>query len=91
MPVILVEVSPIRKIFRSPRHPYTQLLTTSLPSTEVKGGFVGIPGLPPSLLNVPPGCVFHPRCPIAEDRCRVEVPVLREIEPETLAACHLAS
>lgn len=87
----LMEVSPIREIFRNPRHPYTQLLITSLPSTEVKGEFAGIPGLPPSLLNVPPGCVFHPRCPMAAERCRTEVPVLREVQPNTWAACHFAS
>lgn len=87
----LMEVSPIREIYHHPRHPYTQLLITSLPSTEVKGEFVGIPGLPPSLLNVPPGCVFHPRCPMAEALCRTEAPVLREIQPETWAACHFAS
>ena len=87
----LMEVSPMREIYRNPRHPYTQLLLSSLPSTEVKGDFVGIPGLPPSLLNVPSGCVFHPRCPMAEARCRTEVPPLREIQPETWAACHFAS
>ena len=87
----LMEVSPMREIFHNPRHPYTQLLITSLPSTEVKGEFAGIPGLPPSLLNVPPGCVFHPRCPLAEERCRTEVPALREVQPGTWAACHFAS
>jgi peptide/nickel transport system ATP-binding protein len=87
----LMEISPVHEIFKNPRHPYTQLLITSLPSTEVKGEFTGIPGLPPSLLNVPPGCVFHPRCPLAEDRCRTEVPELRELQPETWAACHFAS
>jgi peptide/nickel transport system ATP-binding protein len=87
----LMEVSPMREIYRNPRHPYTQLLISSLPSTEVKGDFVGIPGLPPSLLNVPPGCVFHPRCPMAEARCRIEVPTLREVQPGTWAACHFAS
>jgi peptide/nickel transport system ATP-binding protein len=87
----LMEVSPMREIYRNPRHPYTQLLISSLPSTEIKGDFVGIPGLPPSLLNVPPGCVFHPRCPMAEARCRIEVPPLREIQPGTWAACHFAS
>src|SRR4029078_1021741 len=61
----LMEVSPVREIFSHPRHPYTQLLISSLPSTESKGNFIGIPGLPPSLLDVPPGCVFHTRCPLA--------------------------
>jgi peptide/nickel transport system ATP-binding protein len=87
----LMEVSPIREIFREPRHPYTQLLITSLPSTEVKGEFMGIPGLPPSLLNVPSGCVFHPRCPMAAERCRSGVPVLREVQPQTWVACHFAA
>ena len=86
----LMEVSPVREIFKHPRHPYTKLLIESLPSTEVKGNFTGIPGLPPSLLNVPPGCVFHTRCPLAEARCRAEVPQLREVAPETWVACHFA-
>lgn len=87
----LMEVSPMREIYNNPRHPYTQLLITSLPSIESKGEFTGIPGLPPSLLNVPPGCVFHPRCPMAEDRCRAEVPQMRELQPGTWVACHFAS
>lgn len=86
----LMEVAPIREIFNRPRHPYTQLLIESLPSTETKGEFTGIPGLPPSLLDVPPGCVFHTRCPLAEARCRAEVPALREIQPGSVVACHFA-
>lgn len=86
----LMEVSPVREIFRKPRHPYTQLLISSLPSTEIKGRFTGIPGLPPSLLAVPPGCVFHPRCPQSSERCRTEVPELRELEAGHWAACHFA-
>ena len=86
----MMEVAPMREIFRHPRHPYTKLLISSLPSTESKGNFTGIPGLPPSLLNVPPGCVFHPRCPLAVDRCRSEVPRMRELAPDVLVACHLA-
>lgn len=86
----LMEVSPVREIFNRPRHPYTKLLIESLPSTETKGHFTGIPGLPPSLLNVPSGCVFHTRCPLAEGRCRAEIPPLREVAPETWVACHFA-
>ncbi len=86
----LVEVSPVREIFAHPRHPYTALLIASLTSVEKKGEFRGIPGLPPSLLSLPQGCAFHPRCPLATDRCRSEVPALREVKPGTLAACHLA-
>jgi peptide/nickel transport system ATP-binding protein len=87
----LMEVAPVREIFSQPRHPYTQMLISSLPSTEVKGNFTGIPGLPPSLLDVPKGCVFHPRCPLAADRCRVEVPKLRELQPGLTVSCHFAS
>jgi peptide/nickel transport system ATP-binding protein len=87
----LVEVSPARQIFQRPRHPYTQMLISSLPSTETKGQFTGIPGLPPSLLDVPTGCVFHPRCPLAVDRCRGEVPKLRELAADVWVACHLAT
>lgn len=87
----LMEVSPVREIFSRPRHPYTQLLISSLPSTETKGNFTGIPGLPPSLRNVPSGCVFHPRCPMAAERCRTEIPKLRELQADLWAACHFAS
>jgi len=87
----LMEVSPVREIFKRPRHPYTQLLISSLPSTESKGNFIGIPGLPPSLLDVPSGCVFHARCPLAVDRCRVEVPKLREVQADVSVACHLVT
>lgn len=86
----LMEVAPVREIFRSPRHPYTQLLISSLPSTEVKGQFTGIPGLPPSLRDVPPGCVFHTRCPHVAERCRAEIPAFREVQPEVWVACHFA-
>lgn len=87
----LMEVAPVREIFRQPRHPYTQLLISSLPSTEVKGQFTGIPGLPPSLRDVPPGCVFHTRCPLVAERCRAEVPTFREVHPEVWVACHFAT
>src|SRR5205814_5608459 len=60
----LVEVSPVRDIFAKPLHPYTQLLIASLPRLGAKGNFQGIPGLPPSVLDRPSGCSFHPRCPI---------------------------
>ncbi len=59
----LVEVGPVRDIFKDPLHPYTQLLIGSLPTLQSKEMFKGIPGLTPSLLTPPPGCMFHPRCP----------------------------
>jgi oligopeptide/dipeptide ABC transporter ATP-binding protein len=85
----LVEVSPVRNIFTQPLHPYTQMLIASLPSLEQKGTFRGIPGLPPLLRDLPPGCVFHPRCPRAVERCQTEAPGLREVRPHAWAACHL--
>ena len=85
----LVEVSPVRDIFSEPLHPYTQLLIASLPSLEEKGKFQGIAGLPPSLLDRPTGCSFHPRCPFAMPRCSVEDPRLQEARPGRWVACHL--
>jgi peptide/nickel transport system ATP-binding protein len=86
----LVEISPVRDVFTAPLHPYTRLLIASLPSLERKGVFQGIPGLPPPLQALPPGCAFHPRCPLAVERCRIERPPLREARPDGWAACHLA-
>jgi oligopeptide/dipeptide ABC transporter ATP-binding protein len=85
----LVEVGPVRGIFKDPLHPYTQLLIKSLPNLQSKEDFRGIPGLTPSLLAPPPGCMFHPRCPHAMPRCSVDVPILAEIETERWVACHL--
>ena len=85
----LVEVSPVRDIFADALHPYTRLLIASLPSLEQKGKFHGIPGLPPSLLERPAGCSFHPRCPYAMPRCSVQDPLLREVGPDRWVACHL--
>ena len=86
----LVELSPVRDAFAAPLHPYTRMLIASLPSLERKGVFQGIPGLPPPLRDLPPGCAFHPRCPQAVERCRTETPALREARPGGWAACHLA-
>jgi peptide/nickel transport system ATP-binding protein len=86
----LVEISPVRDVFTRPLHPYTRMLIASLPSLERKGVFQGIPGLPPPLRDLPAGCAFHPRCPLAVDRCRSEIPLLREVRPGGWAACHLA-
>lgn len=85
----LVEVGPIREIFANPLHPYTRLLIESLPTLEQRGVFHGVPGLPPSLLNPPEGCLFAPRCPSRMDICTQQVPPLIEVEPDHWAACHL--
>ena len=85
----LVEVAPIAEIITRPRHPYTRALIASLPSLETRGALAGIPGLAPLLRDLPPGCAFHPRCPLAIDRCRIERPELRDIDGAQVA-CHLA-
>jgi peptide/nickel transport system ATP-binding protein len=87
----LVEVAPSREIFNSPKHPYTVKLMNSFPSvTGPMHELTGIPGSPPDLITPPPGCRFHPRCDLAiSGRCNVVRPVLKEITPRHLAACHL--
>jgi peptide/nickel transport system ATP-binding protein len=85
----LVEVGPVRDIFKDPLHPYTQLLIGSLPTLQSKEMFKGIPGLTPSLLAPPSGCMFHPRCPQAMTHCSAEIPPLVEIKPDRWVACHL--
>ena len=85
----LVEVAPVRQIFRDPLHPYTQLLIKSLPSLTAKGEFIAIPGLPPTLLDLPTGCSFNPRCPAVFDRCQSEEPAFLEVRDRRFAACHL--
>jgi len=85
----LVEIGPVRDIFKDPLHPYTQLLIASLPTLNSKDTFRGIPGLTPSLLTPPPGCMFHPRCPKAMQQCSVDVPTLVELKPDRWVACHL--
>ncbi len=83
------EMSQSADLFSDPLHPYSQLLINSLPSIDHKGTLKGIPGLPPSLLDRPPGCPFRPRCPHAFDRCEAENPLLQEVRPNRLVACHL--
>ncbi len=83
----LVELATVEQIFANPRHPYTRLLISSLPDTAGKRRLEGIPGLPPSLLAVPPGCPFMPRCPEAMDVCGIEVPELKGDADKV--SCHL--
>jgi oligopeptide transport system ATP-binding protein len=90
----VVEQGDVHTIFASPRHPYTIGLMESLPRLTVDDDWLRpIPGQPPSLINVPPGCPFHPRCFLSQGRtvCREEVPPLRPIEESAhLSACHFA-
>ena len=85
----MVEVSPISSFFSDPQHPYSQLLISSLPSPEEKRELTAIPGSQPSLLELPSGCAFHPRCPVAVERCQQDIPRLRDFSGDRRAACHL--
>jgi peptide/nickel transport system ATP-binding protein len=80
----------MQSVYDEPLHPYTRLLLACLPSLERKGVFAGIPGLPPSLLNPPQGCTFHPRCPYAPPPALETEPGLDEAEPGHLVRCHLS-
>jgi oligopeptide transport system ATP-binding protein len=85
----IVETSPVHDIYRAPAHPYTKGLLDSIPRLDQKGReLYAIKGLPPNLLHIPPGCSFHPRCPIARDVCRVEVPPLYRVSQDRASACH---
>ncbi len=86
----VVETAPVDALFREPFHPYTQGLLRSLSAvTDRKGRLETIPGTVPDLIDPPPGCRFHPRCPHAMEMCSHERPVEREIAPGHLVRCHL--
>jgi peptide/nickel transport system ATP-binding protein len=85
----LVEVSLVRDMFERPLHPYARALISSLPSLENKGVFQGIPGLAPSLLRLPRGCAFHPRCGRVMEICRTMQPEVVRRSDGRIVACHL--
>jgi peptide/nickel transport system ATP-binding protein len=86
----LVEEGRTRDVFERPLHPYTAHLISSLPRLGDERPKKGLQGSPPSLADPPPGCRFHPRCPLAIDVCRHVSPPLVEIRPGHRAACHVA-
>ncbi len=85
----IVEISPVEAAFAEPLHPYTKLLISSIPSIKERKPLLVTEGLTHDLRNPPPGCVFHLRCPYVMDRCRKEVPHLKELTPGLQVACHL--
>ncbi len=88
----IVEMAEPRELIENPLHPYTQALIEAVPEPDPNNRFRErkvIPGEPPSPINPPPGCKFHPRCPYVMDRCRTEEPQLQEIKKGHLVACHL--
>jgi peptide/nickel transport system ATP-binding protein len=85
-----VEIGTTDQVFRTPRMPYTAGLLGSIPSLDVtEGRLRPIPGAPPSLINLPRGCPFSPRCPLVREHCREEEPPLYSTDQSThVAACH---
>jgi peptide/nickel transport system ATP-binding protein len=86
----IVEQGPTEQVLHAPRHPYTQALISATPAIGARGiPRIVLPGDPPDPARPPSGCAFHPRCPIAIERCRSERPELRNLGAATVA-CHLA-
>jgi oligopeptide transport system ATP-binding protein len=86
-----VETGPVREVLRAPRHPYTRALLRSMPSLTANPDvdLAVIPGQPPDLEDLPPGCAFAPRCGRAHDACTASRPALRATGPGRASACHL--
>lgn len=88
----LVEQATQRELYQAPRHPYSYGLMNAFPKLRgPRHTAVGIPGSPPDLRTLPPGCAFHPRCPLAFDACQSVIPQLRKVSAgsDQLVACHL--
>lgn len=88
----IVENAPTHELFHNPRHPYTAALMSAVPVADprIRAKMTPLEGDVPSPANPPSGCYFHPRCPYAVDRCSMDAPVLEEIAPNHLVACHRA-
>ena len=87
----IVEEANVHELYAQPGHPYTLGLLDSIPRIDEKGQELRtIKGLPPSLMNIPPGCPFHPRCPMAQAVCREKVPPLHQLSASRASACHFA-
>ncbi|MDY0813413.1 ABC transporter ATP-binding protein [Kitasatospora purpeofusca] len=93
----IVETAPVHELYANPAHPYTKGLLRSIPRLDQKGQeLYAIKGLPPNLLKVPAGCAFNPRCDVATDLCRTEIPKLHQVSDKDgkeltgrRSACHL--
>jgi peptide/nickel transport system ATP-binding protein len=87
----LVEEGPTTQLFARPLHPYSRHLIASLPRIGDNQERRGLDGSPPNLADPPPGCRFHPRCPLAMEKCRVAAPPMIEVEPQRRVACFAVS
>ena len=86
----IVESGDHRRLYERPLHPYTRVLLAAVPDAARGRAAAGVSGELPSASNLPSGCRFHPRCPLATDLCRREEPALRELAPGRSVACHHA-
>jgi len=86
----IVEAGSVRELFNTPKHPYTKALLGSMPKLGSKEKLSAIPGQPPDLATLPPGCAFHPRCPEALPRCAIDTPAEFAVGPQRTARCWLA-
>jgi oligopeptide transport system ATP-binding protein len=87
----VAESGPVEQVFARPRHPYTKGLLESVPVNAERGSNLSsIAGSPPELKNIPAGCVYQDRCPLAQELCRAKRPALREVSPGQRAACHFS-
>jgi len=89
----IVEVAAARELYTAPKHPYTEALLSAvpIPDPSVSRKRIVLEGDVPNPIRPPAGCHFHPRCPRAEERCTREAPLLREIAPGRLSACHFST
>jgi peptide/nickel transport system ATP-binding protein len=85
----IVEIAPVRNLFKNPMHPYSQILIDSIPSLKERKPLKITEGITHDPRNPPPGCIFRLRCPFVMERCRSEKPLLRELQPMQNVACHL--
>ncbi len=85
----IVESSDVRTVLKNPKHPYTMGLLKSIPKMGSKEPLVSIPGMPPNMITIPSGCPFNPRCPYVMDRCKTDVPELRDVGDGHMVSCWL--
>lgn len=83
-----IEYGPLHEIYKSPSHPYTNLLLESIPKMMGKQSLRYIPGIPPNLKSPPYGCRFHPRCPYAIEKCKVKEPIRTKLTKNHYSKCH---
>jgi oligopeptide/dipeptide ABC transporter ATP-binding protein len=87
----IVEIGPMQQVMNKPQHPYTKALLSviPIPNPRQRRERIILKGAPPNPIEVPPGCRFHPRCPVAFERCKLVDPQLTPVSPEHQAACLL--